>query len=102
MGIIVKNYEITKGDISDIYVKLNAVRAGMGHNGNISCEVSLYRNSKVRELGGSAFLYNGYIHIPDKYIPAGNSIVESVYPLLQEHLNGIRDDNRYEEVIKAE
>lgn len=101
MGIVVKDYEITKGDISDVYIKLNAVRAGMGHNGSISCEVSIYRNSKIRELGGSAFLYNGHIHIPDKNIPSGKNVIEAVYPLLQEHLNGIKDDNNYNEALQA-
>lgn len=101
MGIIVKDYEITKGDISDVYIKLNAVRAGMGHNGAISCEVSFYRNSTIRALGGSAFLYNGYIHIPDENIPSGKNIIEAVYPLLQKHLNGIKDDNNYNKILQA-
>lgn len=106
MGLIIKNYKNTEGYISDRYIKISSIRAGMGENNKISCCCDEWYNNTAREENKKYVVANKYYHIPDSNIQSSDNLINAVYPLFKEYLINLGyevedDTNNYSEIIKS-
>lgn len=98
MGLIVKGKKITEGFNTDVYVKIDSIRAGMGEEGLITCSCGEWFSANSRSAGEDEYKANVNYHIPDNNI-AGNhkSVIDAVYPALKTYFESlgyeVLDDN---------